>query len=454
MLVPVSSVIARMFFAGADQRADLLRIDLDHFQPRRAAADLRTRRRDARFDHVEDLQPGNPVALHPFAQQVDRNAGQLEVELESGDSVAGAADLEVHVAKVVLGADDVGEQQPLAVLTGHQTAADAGHRRGDRNARIHQRKRGAADRRHRGRAIRAHDLGDAAHDVGEVLGNHLADRTLGEVAVSDFAAARPGDPAHFADAEVRKVVVQIEALLGDAGLAGEIVVLLRVFFVAEGGEHQRLGFTAREERAAVNHRQDTDLRRKRTDFGNRTAVRPELLGENHIAGYGADEVIEPLGSLQRELIVVHIGEVGAQRLAGVVAQRIHRIHTVLFARDGADPFDAVGAEGFERLFERFRNRVELVLLLRAARLLRQLDLRFALFADRHVGGVHRLLHLLFADELGFTFDHDDLAGTAGVDELQFTLFHLGTGRIDDVLAVDETDADRADRPLERQVGEH
>ena len=101
--------------AGADQRADLLRIDLDPLQPRRAAADLRTRRRDACLDHVEDLQPGNPVAFHSFAQKVDRNAGQLEVELESGDSVAGAADLEVHVAEVVLGADDVGEQQPFAV---------------------------------------------------------------------------------------------------------------------------------------------------------------------------------------------------------------------------------------------------------------------------------------------------------------------------------------------------
>ena len=41
---------------------------------------------------------------------VEATPRELEVELEAGDAVAGAAELEVHVAEVILAADDVGEE--------------------------------------------------------------------------------------------------------------------------------------------------------------------------------------------------------------------------------------------------------------------------------------------------------------------------------------------------------
>ena len=60
-----------------------------------------------------------------------------------------------------------------------------------RNAGIHQRQRGAADRRHRRRAVRFGDLGDDADRVGELVlrRQHRTDRAPGELAVADFAAA-------------------------------------------------------------------------------------------------------------------------------------------------------------------------------------------------------------------------------------------------------------------------
>jgi hypothetical protein len=52
-------------------------------------------------------------ALRAFSRRLrhDRelDAGDLEVHLDRGDALRGAADLEVHVAEVVLGAQDVGE---------------------------------------------------------------------------------------------------------------------------------------------------------------------------------------------------------------------------------------------------------------------------------------------------------------------------------------------------------
>jgi hypothetical protein len=46
--------------------------------------------------------------------------------------------LEVHVAEVVLVAEDVGQDRDLAALL-HQAHGDAGDRRLDRHARVHER---------------------------------------------------------------------------------------------------------------------------------------------------------------------------------------------------------------------------------------------------------------------------------------------------------------------------
>ena len=45
------------------------------------------------------------------AMSLRRDAGELEVELEAGDAVVGAAEFEVHVAVVIFAAEDVGEEE-------------------------------------------------------------------------------------------------------------------------------------------------------------------------------------------------------------------------------------------------------------------------------------------------------------------------------------------------------
>ena len=89
--------------------------------------------------------------------------------------VGGAGDLEVHVAEVVLVAEDVGQDADLVALL-DQAHRDAGDRRLDRHAGVHQRQRAAADRGHRRRAVRLEDLRDDADRVREVLsvGQHRA----------------------------------------------------------------------------------------------------------------------------------------------------------------------------------------------------------------------------------------------------------------------------------------
>jgi hypothetical protein len=79
------------------------------------------------------LEQGNPHDLFG-------DAGDLDIHLQRSHTFRGARHLEVHVAKVVLVAQDVGEHgKALAFLD--ETHGDAGAGCLHRHARIHQRQR-------------------------------------------------------------------------------------------------------------------------------------------------------------------------------------------------------------------------------------------------------------------------------------------------------------------------
>ena len=65
-----------------------------------------------------------------------------------------AGDLEVHVAEMILVAEDVGQDREALTLE-DEAHGDAGDRTAQRHARIHQRQRGAADGGHGGGAVRS-----------------------------------------------------------------------------------------------------------------------------------------------------------------------------------------------------------------------------------------------------------------------------------------------------------
>ena len=74
-----------------------------------------------------------------------RDALDLDVHLQRGDAAVGARDLEVHVAEVVLVAEDVGEHReaPAVLDEAHGDARDVAL---EGNARVHQREAAAAHR--------------------------------------------------------------------------------------------------------------------------------------------------------------------------------------------------------------------------------------------------------------------------------------------------------------------
>ena len=139
--------------AGADHFADLVGRDLEHLDARRMLAELGARRGQRLRHLAEDVHAAVLRLAERDLHDLFGDAGDLDVHLQRGDAVLGAGHLEVHVAEMILVAEDVGQHRVALVLE-DEAHRDAGGRPLERHAGVHQRERGAAHRRHRGRAVR------------------------------------------------------------------------------------------------------------------------------------------------------------------------------------------------------------------------------------------------------------------------------------------------------------
>ena len=100
---------------------------------------------------VQVIDPAPAVARQAQRLLEDRavDTGNLDVHLQGCDAVHRAGDLEVHIAKEILQALDVGKNgQFSAFLICDQSHRDARNRCVDRNAGIHQAQGGTADGSH------------------------------------------------------------------------------------------------------------------------------------------------------------------------------------------------------------------------------------------------------------------------------------------------------------------
>src|SRR5581483_5115570 len=112
--------------ALADEGADLVRVDLDRLDARGVRRELLARARYRRPHLLEDEEAPAARLLERVAQDLERDALDLDVHLEGGDPLAGPGDLEVHVPEVVLDPRDVGEDDVVVALL-DQSQGDAGH---------------------------------------------------------------------------------------------------------------------------------------------------------------------------------------------------------------------------------------------------------------------------------------------------------------------------------------
>ena len=121
-------------------------MDLDRLHLGSIFGKFLARRGDNRqHDVVEDVHARLIRLFKRLADDIIRQAHDLQIHLDGCDAFFSTADLEVHVAEKVLKPLDIDHGHP-AVALGNQAAGNAGDRALDRHARVHQRQRRAADR--------------------------------------------------------------------------------------------------------------------------------------------------------------------------------------------------------------------------------------------------------------------------------------------------------------------
>ena len=152
--------------AGADDVADLFRIDIEGDDLRSRRREFGARGRDRGVHYVQYLETSLLCLREGLREYAAGDAARFVVHLQRRYAVARAGDFEVHIAVVVFKALNVGEDANLPGV-GDESHRDAGDGLFNGNAGRHHRKAAAAYGGHRAGTVRFQDIGNLAHDVRE-----------------------------------------------------------------------------------------------------------------------------------------------------------------------------------------------------------------------------------------------------------------------------------------------
>ncbi|KAF5049425.1 hypothetical protein DSECCO2_439870 [anaerobic digester metagenome] len=387
--------------------------------------------------------------MQGLLHDLGRDAGDLDVHLDGGHAVTGSRDLEVHVAQVVLVAEDVRQHEVLVTFL-DQAHGDAGDGRLDGHARIHEGQGAAADRGHGGRTVGLHDVGHDADGEGETVrgGQHRGEGALGQGAVADFAAGRGAQHAGLADAVRREIVVH-EETPGD--LAGQGLDALLVAGAAQGACAQGLGLAAGEDGRAVGAGQEAHFHGQGADRGQVAAVDAELFGHDALAHELLLELLQDLADVAHAL--GRFGEAGHERFHELLADLLLGVAAVHLAGHGQGRGQRAGSQfghgGDEFLILLRGDDGEFVLAEDGAQFL--LDIQEG--GELGVAPGHGLGHDVLGQELGSALDHDHGVARSGQDHVQLAGGQLGGSGVQQELTVAVADADGRDGAGEGDVGD-
>src|SRR5208282_4025691 len=331
----------------------------------------------------------------------------------------------------------------------HQSHRDTGDGSLQGHARIHERKRGAADGGHRRRSVRLQNVGDDAHGVRPVIfgRKHGRNGALGERSVADLAASGATHEADFSHGERGKVVVQHEALLGFAFKALET---LHVVAGAKRGGNQRLGFTAGEDGAAVRARQNAGFDPDLANLVEGAPVGTVLVIDHLVAENALTQNLVVFLELRLASFVV-LGQGGQQFLLQRANQFVAFGFRMFFGiKSARQSLADLRFEAFEVSLVEFRRRH---LALRLADLAAQLFDGGTDLLDFGVRKFDRVHHRLFLYFFRARLDHANRIGGAYDHDVEQAVTHFGVGGIGDEAAFDQADTHGAERAEKRNIGE-
>ena len=134
---------------GADDGTNHILRDIHGLDARHKLLIIGARLGDGLSHLVEDVQTALTGLLQGLGQNLVGEAINLDVHLAGGDTVAGASNLEVHVAKVVFVAEDVGQNGVFSSFAvANHTHSHTSDGLAHRHASVHQCEATATHRGH------------------------------------------------------------------------------------------------------------------------------------------------------------------------------------------------------------------------------------------------------------------------------------------------------------------
>ena len=346
----------------------------------------------------------------------------------------------------VLHALDVDKGGEAAVVVLDQAAGDAGHRRLDGHAGVHQSQRGAADGALRGGTVGGNHLRDHADGIGELLhgGDHRQQGPLGQSAVADLPAAGGTGGLGLAHRVAGEVVVVHVALFG---LLPDGVQLLAGGQGVQGADGQDLGLAAGEQAGAVDPGQHAHFGAEGTDLVLLAAIYTVTLQQPGLD----DLLLELVGDLLQ--ILVHVGVISQILLVPLFDHGVPALLTdvlVIGVHSGLGLVHEVGHDVVEQLLvEGGVGIVELGLADLGDHLVDELDLLLVLL----VGLLNGLEHLVVGDLVGAGLDHDHLLAGGDHGDVQIADLALFAGGVDDQLTVHQAHLHGAHRTVPGDIGD-
>ena len=221
---------------------------------------------------IENVNTSLSCLFKSFLNNCRSKSVNLDIHLNSCDTLMSTANLEVHIAKEVLKTLNVNHcHEVITVGESDKSAGDSGNRSLDRNSGIHKCECGATNRTLRSRTVRRKNLGNKSHSVGKFLnrGNYRSKCSLSKCAMTDLTSSGASAGLGFTYRIAREIVLVHISL---CFFLVKSVELLCITYRAEGCNCKNLCLTSCKESGAVNTGENTYFRSKGTNFINTSAV--------------------------------------------------------------------------------------------------------------------------------------------------------------------------------------
>ena len=416
----------------ANYITDLLRVNAHLDDLRSVLAYLFSRLSDARLHAViHDEESCLTASCNSTLYDRSGQSMDLDIHLDSRDTVSRTSYLEVHVAEEVFQTLDIGQKYEIIVsLTSYQTAGNTCYHLLDRHTCCHQGHTGCTGRSHGSGTVGLKGLGYTADCIRELFltRQYRNQSSLSQCTMTDLTTSRSSGRFGLSYRVAREVVMMHVSLAYFMLIQSIQLLLLRQrsqrTYVTD------LSLSTGEHSGTMYSRDNIYFSCQRTNLGDLTSIRTFVIFQDHLADsllliliYSFTKNSKPLLILCKSLFQLLSQDTDILLTGLLVIGKYSLLH--LFLRN--DLFD-----GCKQLFRNCTAGVSMFLF---ANLCYDLIDKFDDGLVYFMSFVNSLNHFCFRNLICSGLNHDHFLTGRSNGQVQITFLPLLLGRVDDKLTI-------------------